>query len=433
MAQDSLRVVAKRRLLGVLFIVMVVSFVALSIAIYNKAFTSFTTITLKSDFTGNELQKDSDVKIRGLIVGSVASIDSKGTGAIVKINLDPDMAKKVPADVTAQILPKTLFGEQYVALSTPHGLVGPGVQMIKAGDTIPQDRSKGALEAQKVLADLYPLLTAVQPAQLNSTLTALSTALHNRGDKLGQTLVNADKYLTVMNPHTRQLVTDLKNLGKVALEYNAVVPDLTATLSNLETGVRTVVQKQAALSDLLTEGSDTSTVLSGFLADNQNRIIAVSGQTNKIFPLLNSYSSEFSCLFNGINKLYTLAGQAVYDHQIHLSVSLDNTNQGPYKPGEEPSFVSGLGPQCFGLPNPMKPFQIPGKYRCVNDGAALTTDPCAQSRSSDFQNKAIGSQADNAYVNTLLSGQMHTTPKKVPAAATLLGGPLMRGQSVVIK
>jgi phospholipid/cholesterol/gamma-HCH transport system substrate-binding protein len=436
-AGDSFGKVVKRRLLGLLFMVLVVSLIGLSIAIYNKAFSSFTDVTLKSDYTGNELQKDSDVKLRGLLVGSVASVDSKGSGAIVKIKLDPAMAKKIPSDVKAQILPKTLFGEQYVALSTTKGLVGPGVPSLKAGDVIPQDRSQGALESQRVLSDLYPLLTAVQPAQLNATLTALAEALHNRGNKLGETLVNFDKYLKVMNPHTEQLVQDLKSLGKVSLEYTNVLPDVYSTLQNLQTGVRTVVQKQAGLASLLTNGADTSNVLRGFLADNEQRIIAVSDQGNKILPLLNRYSPEFSCLFNGINYLYNYSKKIIYNHQVHLGITLDNTNQGPYTPGQEVKYVTGYGPNCFGLPNPQDPFQIPGKYRCLNDGAPLTTDACAQGSSanstSSDDDQAINSSAENAYVSTLISGQLHTTPNKVPPVDTLLAGPLMRGQQVVVK
>ncbi|WP_375480841.1 MCE family protein [uncultured Jatrophihabitans sp.] len=421
--------VVKRRLYGVLFIAIVVGLVSLSIAIYNKAFTSTVDVTLHADHTGNELLTDSDVKVRGEIIGSVASVDSKGGGAIVKLKLEPDKVKLVPSNVKAQILPKTLFGEQYVALILPAHSDGA----IKSGDTIPQDRSKGALEAQKVLADFYPLLTAVQPAQLNATLTALADALHNRGAKLGQTLVTFDKYLKVMNPHTKQFVDDLKQLGKVSLEYNDAAPDLLATLQNLETSARTVVAKQAGFDSLLVTGSDTSNVLRGFLADNEQRIIAVSGQTSKIFSLLDEYSPEFTCLFSGINKLYSLAGNAIYNNQIHLTFTVDNNNQGAYKPGQEPRIVTGLGPNCFGLPNPGKPFQIPGKYRCFNDGAPLTSDACARNASADIDNKAINSPEENAYVNTLIAAQLHTTPNKVSGAATLLAGPLLRGQQVAIK
>ncbi|WP_375484254.1 MCE family protein [uncultured Jatrophihabitans sp.] len=433
MAGESFGAVVKRRLLGLTFIVVVIGLISLSIAIYNKAFTSFTDVTLKSDFTGNELQKDSDVKLDGLIVGSVATIDSSGSGAIVKMKLDPDKAKQIPADVTARILPKTLFGEQYVALSSPKGLVGPSNPAIKNGGTIAQDRSKGALEAQKVLSDFYPLLTAVHPEQLDATLTALATALRGRGNELGETLVNFDKYLKVMNPHTKQLVADLKSLGQVALEYHNVLPDVYSTLQNFETGARTVVEKQAQLSSLLTSGAQTSDVLRGFLAENEQRIIAVSDQTNKIFPLLQRYSPEFSCLATGINNLYKGAVKAIYNHQIHLFITVANPNdRKPYTQGQEPRNVTGYGANCFGLPTPQKPFQIPGKYRCLNDGAPLTNDACAQ-RGSDADDKALNSSAENAYVSTLISGSMHTTPNKVPGVATYLAGPLLRGQQVVAK
>ena len=168
----------KRRIFGVVFIAFVSSLISLSILIYNKAFTTTVDVTLKANHTGNLLIPDSDVKVRGLIVGSVKSVTSRGDGAVVHMELEPDQVGKIPKNVSAQILPKTLFGEQYVSLVLPRD----PQRHIRAGDTIPQDRSKGALEAQAVIADLFPLLTAVQPAELNATLTALAQALHNRGE-----------------------------------------------------------------------------------------------------------------------------------------------------------------------------------------------------------------------------------------------------------
>src|SRR5436305_7573174 len=105
-AQESFGEVVKRRLLGLLFIVLVVSLIALSILIYNKAFTSTVDVTLRADHTGNLLLVDSDVKERGIIVGSVKSVESKGDGAIVHMQLEPGRTKDIPSNVSAQILPK---------------------------------------------------------------------------------------------------------------------------------------------------------------------------------------------------------------------------------------------------------------------------------------------------------------------------------------
>lgn len=436
MAIESFAVVAKRRLLGLLLIVLVAGLVALSIAIYNKAFTSNVEVTMLADYTGNQLLVESDVKERGIIVGSVKSVSSHGDGAIVKIELDPSRVGDIPSNVSAQILPKTLFGEQYVSLIYPADPAGP----IKAGDTIPQDRSKGALETEQVLGDILPLLTAVQPAQLNETLTALATALQGRGDTLGETLVNLDNYLKVIDPHTKQLVDDLGKLGQVALEYNNVAPDIFATLQNLQTSVKTIVTHQAGLNSLLVNGTDAANVLKGFLNDNEQRIIDVTGQTNKVYALLNEYSPEFSCLFGGIAKLYDLTSSAIYDNRIHLGVTVIATpfETQPYKPGQEPRLVTGYGPNCFGLPDNPQPldsngrFQIPAKYRCLNDGAALTAageQPGCRAATAS----ALNSPEESALVNTLIAGNLHTTPNNVPGVSTLLAAPLLRGQKVVVK
>jgi virulence factor Mce-like protein len=461
MAAESFATVAKRRLLGLTLIVIVAGLITLSIAFYNKAFTPTVDVTLQTDHTGNSLLVDSDVKERGVIVGSVSSVTANANGATVKLALEPGRIKEIPENVSAQILPKTLFGEQYVSLIIP---ANPSGQHIAAGDTIGQDRSKGALETEKVLGDILPLLTAVQPAVLNATLTALAEALHNRGDALGQTLVNFDKYMQDLNAtvpgssktQVQQLVTDLSKLGQVSLEYNALAPDIFGALSNLETSARTLVSRQAAFHDLLTSAQSTSMTIDQFLQDNRDKLIVVTGQTDKVYNLLDEYSPEFGCLFPAINKLYGLAGQAIYQHRIHLTVTVNANNLGPYKNNgkvnDTPVLVTGFGPNCFGLPDNPQPtdangrFQIPPKYQCLRDGVnggALTKKgespncktpaTAATATTQASMSQLLNSPQEDALVNSIIAGDLHTTPNKVPGIATLLAAPLLRGEQVVVK
>ena len=435
MASERLSKVVRRRLLGLLLIGLVAALVGLSIAIYNKAFSDYVEVTLRADHTGNQLLIDSDVKVRGIIVGSVKEVHSKGDGAIVTLDLDPGRVKDIPRNVKAQILPKTLFGEQYVSLILP---TQPAAE-IKQGDVIPQDRSKGALETQRVLGDLLPLLTAVSPADLNATLTAVATALGGRGDELGASLVKLDEYLKVLNPHAQRMVDDIVQLGKVSLEYNQLTPDIVTSLKNFQTSAKTVISQQRSLNTLLVNGSNTAQLLQSFLDENEQRIIQVTGQTNKIYSLLDEYSPEFSCMFQGISHLYDEGREAIYNHKIHLviTVTADPFRTQPYKPGQEPRTITGFGPNCFGLPNDVQfdrrgHFAIPPKYRCLNDGAPLTPDGEAGGACSKT-NTATNSAAENAMVNTVVASSLHTTPDHVPGVATLLAGPLLRGQEVVVK
>ena len=271
----------------------------------------------------------------------------------------------------------------------------------------------------------------------------MATALQGRGAELGKTLVNMDAYLKQLNAdaspgksYTAQIITDLRKLGDLSLKFNDAAPDLLATLNNLQTGAKTVIDKQAALDTLLTTGASTSDIIESFLAANKQRLITVVDTSTQIYGLLDKYTPEYGCMLSGLTGLNTLASNGIVGDQIRLSAQLyvAPPNFGKYVPGEEPKLLTGLGPNCFGLPNPNIPFKIPGSFRCVNDGAALTDDPCAQAaKTSAFDQQAIGSPAEDALVNSVIAGSYGTTPNKVPHIATVLAAPALRGMRVTVK
>lgn len=106
----------RRRLAGVVFIVVPALLIWLSIAVYQKDFTDSATVRVDTDTVGSEMHLNADVKLRGVVIGQVRGISSDGGGARLTLAIQPDKLGQVPSDVTAQMLPTTLFGERYVAL-----------------------------------------------------------------------------------------------------------------------------------------------------------------------------------------------------------------------------------------------------------------------------------------------------------------------------
>jgi phospholipid/cholesterol/gamma-HCH transport system substrate-binding protein len=68
---------------GVAMIAALAVFVGVCIAYFNQAFTPVSHVSLHISRSGLQLLPGSDVKVRGLIIGSVSTITSDGDGATV--------------------------------------------------------------------------------------------------------------------------------------------------------------------------------------------------------------------------------------------------------------------------------------------------------------------------------------------------------------
>src|SRR5699024_4878434 len=145
MNRKSIIVRLRYQALGLVFLVVVAVFVSGTIAVYNKAFTDVVPVRLQVDKPGSQLSVGADVKVRGIQVGRVSSIETADDGASLTLALRPEKVDGIPANVGALILPKTLFGQRYVSLRLPDD---PAAATVESGDVIAKDRSDAAIELE---------------------------------------------------------------------------------------------------------------------------------------------------------------------------------------------------------------------------------------------------------------------------------------------
>ena len=379
----------RRRLMGVALIMIMVMVVTLCLAFFNKAFKPSDTVYLRTATAGNQLAKQGDVKVRGVIVGEITSIDSDGQGAVVEMAIDPDFLPMVPSNATAMLIPKTLFGERFVSLNFPPN---PSPRPLQDGDTITQDRSSNATETEQVLNNLLPVLTAVQPQKLSDTLGAISLSLSGRGEQLGDTLVLLNQYLEGIEPALPDLQANLQALAPTADIYNQAAPDLLAALDNLVTTSRTLVEQRAAFEATFRSVTSASNVTTDFLAANRDVIIDVAATSRPILELLARYSPEFPCLFGQLADLAPKVNAVLQPDtgiQIDLEITVD---RGPYRPSDAPIYGDRRGPRCY-LIEGNAPQYPPGGP--INDG---TSSPPAAGPSPQAPMDAYGGAPDTSPV-----------------------------------
>lgn len=415
----------RRRLAGLVFLAVLGLLIWLAVAIFNKQFTQSTMVTLYTDSTGNQMNLNADVMVRGVVVGQVRSITASGTGAELGLAIQPAQAQQLPANVTAQMLPTTLFGQRYVDLILPETR---SAQTLAQVHVIRQDRSQDAIELEKVLNDLEPMLTAVQPQSLSVTLTAIATALQGRGAQLGQTLDQINSYLRQFNPQLPALDNDIRELVQVTQTYNQAAPSIVAALRDYSVTSQTIAQEASNLSSLYSTVTGASQNLTTFLNTNKSDLISLSNVSVSTLQTLARYSPELPCVLTDlahfVPAMDKVLGENTDQPGLHVTVH-PVQSLGPYLPGvDTPKYGDNLGPHCYPVP-------FPGIS--LNDGAGSAGGFVPLTAQVPAAGLGLAnSPQENELINELAAAETGKPPAALPSWSSVLLGPLYRGTTVSV-
>jgi phospholipid/cholesterol/gamma-HCH transport system substrate-binding protein len=452
---------SKRKLQGVAFLVMVVLLLWLVVALYNKSFIKTIPVVLRTDSIGNQLSLNADVKFRGVNVGDVRSLSTTGQTAVLKLAMKPDQINLIPSNVSARILPKTLFGQKYVELVSPDGAQA---RPLSGGDIIPQDRSTTAIEIEQLYQNLLPFLQTVAPEKLNSTLTAVATALQGRGDELGDNLVRLDDYLRQINQHLPSIQDDVSELADYSAILNQATPDLLRFLDNSVVTSRTLVEKQDTLSALLTGSSGAGDAGSALLSENRDRLIQAPAVGVPLTRTIDRRATNLPLIINGlaglVPKIHEVFGTGSNKNWLHIKLSVLG-QKGPYTAADCPKNLgpegNQYGPNCPNgsggasgasagtgtatpvtptpmtpaTPTPQSPDAGTSSVGAALAGSGLTSSDVASL--TDPSVSSVGSPEEKALLQQIVGSvndQQTATHDMSPDVLDLVLGPMMRGTAV---
>jgi phospholipid/cholesterol/gamma-HCH transport system substrate-binding protein len=421
-------------LLGLAAFAAVAGLVLVSVLAYNRVFVPSDTVMLQAGTLGNALQKGSDVKLNGVPVGRVRSVTPVPGGASLGLDLDPSVLADLSPDTTARLLPKTLFGERFVALIPP----AAGAQgSLRAGDTIREDTSATAVELQQLFDQMLPLLRSIQPDKLAAMMGELATMLRGRGADIGSALTEWAAYLRKLNPHLPALTEDFARLASVARTYDVAAPDLVDALATMTTTARTLVDQQSQLRQVYATVIGSADTTRGWVAENQNTIVILSDRSRAALEAVRPYAAEFPCVFDAarrfIPRMDHVLGKGTGEPGMHVRLSVVAA-RGKYLPGRNaPHFSTGGGPRC-----PYVTGQVGAQPARAHPGEpqAIPAPPSALLRQPAGTAAGLGpanSPGENQLIGELLAPEAGIGPTDYPQWASLLVGPLLRGKGVILR
>lgn len=412
---------------GVVFFLVLALMLWFTVAVYEKRFTTVDIVTLRADRIGLQLAENAEVKVRGVPFGEVRDVRTTEAGAEIELALDPESIDELPRNVSARLLPKTVFGERYVSLVLPDR---PDRRSLAAGDVIPQDRSENAIELERVLGNLLPLLEAVQPQKLSASLGAVAQALDTRGAALGESIVGLDRLLAETNPLMPRFKKAISGTGDVAELYSGAAPEILQALADLTVTGRTIADERDNLDALYAEVGTAARELNSFVRENRSSLIGLTESSRPTLELLAKYSPSFPCLFESVNRVTPVLekafGAGTAEPGLHVKLSVQQP-RGKYVPGrDEPVYNARGGPRCH------PPGSGPGQG--VRPAGGAHAPHGAAGLPLALQPVPIeNSPYERQVIAELMAPVLGVAPAEVADWSGMLMGPLLRGTEVTLR
>jgi virulence factor Mce-like protein len=350
-----------RALTGLVSVAVIAAIVAVAVGLFRGSFTETMPVTVLSPRAGLVMNPDAKVKMHGVQVGKVASIESRPDGqAVLRLAMYPSEMHLIPANVLVDLTSPTVFGAKFVELVAP---AEPSAQSLHAGQVL--DSQHVTVEVNTVFKHLTSVLGTLDPAKLNETLGAISQALSGRGEKIGQAFSDLDSFLAKFDPSLPALSRDIALSVPVFHAYGDASADLVRTVDNSVNISKSIVDEQHNLDALLVSAIGLADIGSDVLGANRKGLTDVFHLLAPTTDLLSEYAPGLTCAFGGIAALGRTP--PLSEPSINIVASLTWGGERYRYPQNLPKVAATGGPHCMGLPK--LPFNSKAKLLVADTGA----------------------------------------------------------------
>ncbi|RJO78694.1 MCE family protein [Nocardia panacis] len=334
------------KLAGGALVLAIAAVVAVALTMFAGGFTPTATVTVDTPRSGLVLDPAAKVRIRGVEIGRVTAIEHTAAGARLKLALDPDQLKLVPANATVDIRSSTVFGAKYVNFTVPEH---PSTTALAPGATVRAQQV--TIEFNTLFERLNDVLTKAQPDKLNAILEAVGTAVEGRGEKLGTLLTTGEDYLRELNPKLDALVRDLKAARTTTNLYADTAPDLLRTTDNLAVTGATLTTQQRGLDLLLANLTGVTDTVGSVLRESEQPLGAALDLLRPTTALLREYAPGLHCMIVAMGEALPRADEVFGGKQEGVGMYASFTyGAQPYEyPKDLPKVNATGGPHCENL------------------------------------------------------------------------------------
>jgi phospholipid/cholesterol/gamma-HCH transport system substrate-binding protein len=359
-------------------IVVIVALSTLTALLFAGTLKDTIPLTLVSDRAGLVMENGAKVKLRGVQIGEVSSIgaDSGAGGDLSKLSLkmDPGPFQYLPSNVEAEIKSSTAFGAKYVDLIVPDA---PSAKPLPPGAVL--HSRNVTVEVNTVFENLQSVVHSIDPAKLNSVLSAVAESVRGKGDRIGQAIADANNVLLAVNPRMPTVQQDWQLFGQTAEAYSGAAQNILSILDSFTTTSATLTANAKSLDALLLSAVGFSQSAINTIGPNQPNLARAMNILDPTTALFMKYSPTYTCLFQGARWFLDNGGRDSLGGN-GKSVIMDAAllfGDDPYRYPDNLPIVNAKGgpggkPSCGSLPDVSKNFPV--KYLVTDTGFGTGLD-----------------------------------------------------------
>lgn len=280
----------------------------------------------------NGLYTGDEVRILGVAVGTVESIEPQPDAA--KVTFTVDKQYPVPADVQAAILSPSLVSARALQL-VPAYQSGPE---LADGAIIPRERTAVPVEWDDLRQQLEKLTDSLQPttpggpSAVGEFVNSAADNLRGQGETARDTVIKLSQAVSALGDHSTDIFSTVRNLQLLVSALSSS-SDLLASFNTNLADISTVLSNTPDEVAAATAGLDTAVNdLRGFVAENREGLGVTFDHLNAITTALNDSRADVKqvlhiapTVFQNFMNIYQPAQSAVTG--ILAPVNFANTVQ----------------------------------------------------------------------------------------------------------
>jgi phospholipid/cholesterol/gamma-HCH transport system substrate-binding protein len=267
---------------GAFALVMVVLTVSLFF-IFGQYRTGSTTGYSALFTDSSRLKEGQTVRVAGIRVGTVSSVSLRPDDKVL-VKFDTDRSVVLTAGTRAVVRYLNLVGDRYLEL-----VDGPGsTEVMPAGAQIPIDRTAPALDLDLLLGGLKPVITGLNPQDVNELTGALVQVFQGQGGTLQSLLSKTSSFSNTLADNNQTVQQLIDNLNTVVAALDKDGDKFSSALDRLQKLVTAFSDDRRTIGAAIDSLDNGTASIADLLNRSRRPLAGTVDQLNRLAPLLDN-------------------------------------------------------------------------------------------------------------------------------------------------